>query len=138
MADRPGEIEGRQPEGDMLGSPGPDQGYVEHLVDTVADALVLGAHEHLADVRAAVGAVANKRASLYGRAPVIHDVQAAVAALGFYKPAPSGAAGERRAELLEECHHPHYYKRLRAIVDKVPAEALHQPIGQITTVAVDW
>ena len=138
MADRPGEIDGRQPEGELLGNPGPDQGYVEHLVDTVADSLVLGSHEHLADARAAVGAVANKRASLFGRAPVIHDVHAAVTTLGFNKPAPSGEAGERRATLLEECHHPHYYKRLRTIVDLVPAEALERPSSAITTAVADW
>src|SRR4051812_5257700 len=83
VADRPGELEGRQPEGDRLGSPGPDQGYVSHLTDTLKGTLKLGSHEHETDALAAVAAVGLKRASLFGRAPVIHDVQAAVVLLGF-------------------------------------------------------
>lgn len=138
VADRPGEIGGLQPQGERLGSPGPDQGFVDHLLDTVEDGLVAGPHEHVADLRAAVGAVALKRASLYGRAPVIHDVTAAITLLGFDKPAPSGEAGERRALLLAECHHPHFYVRLREIADKVPAEALKRPISEITAAVAEW
>ena len=120
----------------MLGSPGPDQGYVVHLTDTIAGTLTLGHHEHEVDAMAAIQAVALKRASLYGRAPVIHDVQAAVVALGFDKPAPTGDAGERRSALLEECHHPHFYLRLRSIADLVPAEALERPVNDIKSAGV--
>lgn len=131
VADRPGELEGRQPEGERLGSPGPDQGFVIHLTDTLAGTLQLGAHEHESDALAAVGAVGLKRASAFGRAPVVHDVQAAVRALGFDVAPPSGDAGERRRLALEEAHHPHYYDKLRDIVDRVPTEWLHRPLATI-------
>ncbi|HPB46674.1 MAG: hypothetical protein M9952_08795 [Microthrixaceae bacterium] len=137
-ADRPGELDGRQPEGDRLGAPGPDPGYVDRLVDTVESSLKLGHHEHLADVREAIAVVALKRASLFGRAPVIHDVTAAVTALGFDQAPPSGDAGERRAALLEECHHPHFYVRLRSIADLVEAEVLAQPAAKITSAVANW
>src|SRR4051812_4621084 len=93
-ADRPGELEGRQPEGDRLGNPGPDQGYVMHLTDTLRGSLRLADGEHEADALAAVGSVALKRASLFGRAPVIHDVKAAAHLLGLDQPPPTGEAGE--------------------------------------------
>ena len=37
MADRPGELTGRQPEGVRLGSPGPDQGFVLRIAQRLAD-----------------------------------------------------------------------------------------------------
>lgn len=131
MADRPGELEGRQPEGERLGSPGPDQGYVVHLTDTLRDTLHLGSHEHEVDALAAVAAVGLKRASLFGRAPVIHDVQAAVVALGFDVEPPTGDAAERRRLRLEEAHHPHFYDKLRDIVDEIGPEWLHRPLAAI-------
>ncbi|HNI34235.1 MAG TPA: hypothetical protein PLV93_02485 [Microthrixaceae bacterium] len=140
LADRPGELEGRQPEGARLGSPGPDQGYVVHLTDTLKGKVQLGAHEHEADVLAVVGAVALKRAALFGRAPVIHDVQAAVAVLGFGRPAPTGEEGERRRLRLEEAHHPHFYDKLRDVVDEIGPEFLHRPLDAIvqTGTQITW
>ncbi|MFN8053182.1 MAG: hypothetical protein U0Q22_17190 [Acidimicrobiales bacterium] len=131
LADRPGDLGGRQPEGSRLGNPGPDQGYVSHLTDTLAGTLTLGAGEHEVDALAVVGAVALKRASLFGRAPVIHDVQAAVVALGLDRPAPTGAAADVRRRALEEAHHPHVYDKVRDIVDTVSADYLHRPIDAI-------
>jgi len=140
VADRPGELEGRQPEGERLGSPGPDQGYVIHLTDTLKGTLKTGEHEHEADLLAVVGAVGLKRASLFGRAPVIHDVQAAVTLLGFDVSPPSGEAGERRRLRLEEAHHPHFYDKLRSVVDEIGPELLHRPLDAIRRdgVAVSW
>jgi hypothetical protein len=131
LADRPGELEGRQPEGDRLGSPGPDQGYVVHLTDTLVGTLQLGSHEHESDALAAVAAVGLKRASLFGRAPVIHDVQAGVVVLGFDQAPPTGEAAERRRLRLEEAHHPHFYGKLRSIVDEIGPELLHRPLSAI-------
>lgn len=140
VADRPGELDGRQPEGDRLGSPGPDQGYVIHLTDTLVGTLKLGLNEHESDALAVVGAVGLKRASAFGRAPVIHDVQAAVRALGFDVSPPAGDVGERRRLRLEEAHHPHFYDKLRDIVDEVPTEFLHRPLSVIQQDAavVSW
>ena len=140
LADRPGEIEGRQPEGDRLGSPGPDQGYVLVLTDAIKGTLTLNSGEHEADALALVAAVALKRASQFGRAPVIHDLKAAVSVLGLNGPVPSGAAADARRLALEEAHHPHVYDKVRELVDTVPAEALHQPLSAIEKagVLVTW
>ena len=131
MADRPGELEGRQPVGDRLGSPGPDQGYVITLGRTLVGTLQLGTDEHESDALAVVQAVALKRASLFGRAPVIHDLTAAVSVLGFDVAAPTGDAADRRRMMIEEAHHPHCYDKLRAVVDLVDADGLHRPLTKI-------
>jgi hypothetical protein len=140
MADRPGELVGRQPTGDRLGNPGPDQGYADVLCDTIRGTLTLADGEHESDALAAVKGVALKRASLFGRAPVVHDITSAVAALGLKSAVPTGDAGERRRLLLEEAHHPHCYDKLRAIVDGVDEEALNRPVDQIvaTGTVIDW
>ena len=44
---RPGELNGPQPWGDQLGTPGPDTGYALKLVERCVDELTLGAGEHL-------------------------------------------------------------------------------------------
>ena len=138
MADRPGELTGRQPEGVRLGSPGPDQGFVLRIAQRLADALVLGDGEHRGDAVAAVSAVALKRASLFGRAPVVHDVRAAIEILGFGANASSDLADWRRVA-IEEAHHPHHYPKLRAIADAVPADVLHRPLDAIVADArADW
>ena len=77
MADRPGDLRSRQPTGPQLGSQGPDQGYGFALAERFADKLKLAPHEHRDEVLAGCGAVALKRASMFGRAPVIHDLELA-------------------------------------------------------------
>ena len=140
LADRPGELDGRQPAGERLGSPGPDQGYVVVLGKTLVGALQLASGEHESDALAAVQAVALKRASLFGRAPVIHDLTAAVSLLGFGSAPPSGDAADRRRLALEEAHHPHYYDKLRDIVDRIDADTLHRPLSAIVAdgTVIDW
>lgn len=111
-----------------------------HLTDTIRGTLKLGAHEHEADALAVVGAVALKRASLFGRAPVIHDVKAAVRILGFDAAPPTGAPGERRRLRLEEAHHPHFYDKVRSVVDEIGPELVHRPLDAIQKhgAAISW
>ena len=73
---RPGELvtSGGQPDADAgrMGAPGPDQGYLLNLVPLLRDELHLTDGEALADVEAGGVAVALKRESLFGRAPIAH------------------------------------------------------------------
>ncbi len=73
-ADRPGDLRGAQPRGEMLGSPGPNIGYALTLVHRAQDRLALAPHEHVDDASAVVGETAMKRAASYGRAPVMADM----------------------------------------------------------------
>src|SRR5205823_11678904 len=72
-ADRPGDLGPRQPVGPKLGRQGPDQGYALSLARRFAGKLPVSDGESTADAVAGGVAVGLKRASLFGRAPVIHD-----------------------------------------------------------------
>src|SRR6478609_510319 len=74
-ADRPAEIQGRQPTGARLGFQGPDQGYALTLAALVRRDVVAQPGESVADAMAGCTAIAMRRASLYGRAPIMPDVR---------------------------------------------------------------
>lgn len=97
-ADRPGEVVGGpHPRGPGLGSPGPDQGYALGLARRFGDHLILADGESRDDVLAGCTAVALRRASLFARAPVIHDVRLALELFGYLRRAPSDLVEWRRA-----------------------------------------
>ena len=138
MADRPGELNGGQPSAAQLGSPGPGQGFSLKLARQFEGRLALAAGEHEHDALAGAAAVANKRASLFGRSPVIHDIRVGLAVWGFLAEAPEELVKIRRA-MFAEISHPHDYTRARAVVDAVSAEVLHQPDQAILDQAkADW
>lgn len=131
FADRPGEIEGLQPTGDQLGVPGPDQGYALRLANRYRGRLHLHEGESEADALTGATAVAMKRSALLGRAPVIHDITAALTVWGFLDPNPAPELVEIRRELFAEVHHSVHYTERRRIVDSVPDEVLRRPHGAI-------
>jgi len=139
LADRPGELAGRQPEGERLGSQGPDQGYVLTLARRFEGTLALSEQEHEADAIAGASAVALKRASSFGRAPVIHDLTVAFAIWGLLDAGADRELVAARTAMFEEAHHPHHYAKLRAIADATPVEVLHRPHDEIIADAGrDW
>jgi hypothetical protein len=105
---RPGELPHGQPEGQQLGNQGPDQGYVLSLVRRFHGKLTLTAGEHERDALAGAAAVALKRASSFGRAPVVHDLTVALTVWGFLGDAPADLV-QLRKKLFEEVAHPHHY-----------------------------
>jgi len=137
-ADRPGDVfADGQPQGSLVGSQGPDQGFALKLARHFDDKLVLTANEHRDDVVAGCVAVALKRASAFGRAPTVHDLRCAFEIFGFLRNA-DGELVAIREKLFEEVAHPHHYAERRAIVDAVPTEFLHRPHVQILDEADDW
>ncbi len=130
MADRPGELQGGQPRGDRLGNPGPDQGYVLRLARRFEGKLTLRPGEHERDALAGAVAVALKRSSLFGRAPIVHDLTVALTVWGFLGDAPDELVALRRP-LFEEVWHPHHYAEQRRIADLVPDEVLRQTPQQV-------
>lgn len=138
-ADRPGDVFAQgQPEGDLLGSQGPDQGFAIKLAKSLSDDITLHKGEHLDDVVAGVVAVALKRASAFGRAPTIHDVRCAYSIFGYLNPSADAELVALRSDLFEEVHHPHHYAERRAIADAVPTEFLRRPHGKVIDDAADW
>ena len=128
-ADRPGDLGPRQPRGDSFGAPGPDQGYALTLVRHFERRLVVGEHEAVADAVAGCLGVALRRASLFGRAPVIHDWTVAFTAWGFLGEEVPAELVEHRRPLFDGAAH-HYHDQ-RAIVDAVPEDTLRLAHGQV-------
>jgi hypothetical protein len=120
---RPGDLGARQPRGDGLGSPGPDQGYVLLLARRFEDRLELTSGEQAGDVIGGCVGVALKRASLFGRAPVLPDLTVAFTVWGYLGEAPDDLV-ELRRHLFEEVANPHHYPEQRRIVDMVPESTL--------------
>jgi hypothetical protein len=139
LAGRPGELgaEG-QPVGEQLGSPGPDQGYVYKLLPMFRTKVHLAEGQSWDDVAAGAAAIALKRASLYGRAPVVHDLTAAFGIWGFLEPSPPADLVENRGQLFAGVANPHHYTQLRALVDVVPESTLRLPLGSLRTAGADW
>lgn len=139
LADRPAELDHGQPRGARLGSPGPDQGYALTLAEQFRGTLHLRPGEHEDDAIAGCLTVALKRASLFGRAPVIHDLRIAFTLWGFLdQDAPDELVATRRP-LFEEVSNPHHYAEQRMIADVVPVETLRMtPDEVLRRHAEDW
>ncbi len=130
----PGVLDRRRP---GMGSPGPDQGYALVLVRAFRSRVVLAPGEHLDDVLAGGVAVAMARASVFGRAPVIHDLELAFAVWGFLsdKP-PAELVAERGPRFAGAAHH--YWDR-RALVDAVPEATLRLTPAEVARrIDTDW
>ncbi len=120
-AQRPGDLAAGQPDGVLLGRPGPNIGYALTLVNRWRDRFRLAPLEHEDDAAAVVAEIAMKRAALFGRAPVATDVEVAMDLLGYADELPPDVA-QRRAHVVHGAGHDYY--RRRAIVDRIPDDVL--------------
>lgn len=139
-AERPGETVGRpMPSGGLYGNQGPDIGYAYKLVHHVADRLKVQADEAKHDVEIGGVAVAMRRAALYGRAPVVADLDVAFTIWGFYDDQPANGLRVLRGELFEGAGHHHGYPLLREIANTVSEHALRMSPAEVTKAhAADW
>jgi hypothetical protein len=139
LPDRPAEIGGRQPVGPRLGYQGPDQGYALSLAKRLRPELRLRADEDVDDVIAGCTAIAMRRASLYGRAPVLHDLRLAFALWGFLDDDPPADLVAERRRAFEGIGDPHHYLERRALVDSVPEAALRKTPDEVRAACrTDW
>lgn len=122
--DRPGDFAGRQPTGPRLGYQGPDQGYALTLAARLEPQLVLSDNERAADAVAGCSAVAMRRASVFGRAPVIHDLRIAFTIWGFLDTAPPAELVALRVSMFDGAGDAHHYDTVRAIAERVPESTM--------------
>jgi hypothetical protein len=134
-ANRPADLKSGQPTGPKLGSQGPDQGYALVLARRFHDRIYLFEGENREDAVAGAVAVALKRASLFGRAPVVYDLEHTFTLFGFIGTAPPDLIAFRQ-KLFEGARH-HYWDQ-RAIVDIVPGETLRLTPAQVRERLGDW
>jgi hypothetical protein len=130
--DRPGIVDGLQPVGRRLGPQGPDQGYALTLAARLVPRLQLRAGERAGDAVQGCVAIALRRASLFSRAPVIHDLNVAFTIWGYLDPDPPSDLVARRATLFEGVGNlTHHYAECRAIADMVPEATLRMTPEQV-------
>jgi hypothetical protein len=128
---RPGDIVGGQPDGDGMGVPGPDQGYALKLADEVFGPKLIHGAVSVDDAIAGCLGIALKRAALFGRAPVSHDLRAAFTIWGFLDVSPDPELVALREAWFAEVANPHHYGEARHIVDAVADEVLARPHAEI-------
>jgi hypothetical protein len=134
-AERPGDLPAESPRGALFGTPGPNVGFAYTLAEVRADQLERTEHEAIHDVVPVIAEVAGRRAALFGRAPVIHDVDAALKLFGYDGSADPDFSRAREL-LVHEAGHSYY--RRRAIVEAVPEEVLRKPPGALDAVVYEW
>ena len=139
MADRPGEVVGAESAaGPGMGHQGPDQGYALKLAERFAGQLVLADGEREDDALAGCCAVALRRASLFGRAPVVHDLRLALELFGFLIDADAALVSWRRAHFAGAAGHHGYHVKLR-LAELVPTETLRStPAAVAEACSKDW
>ncbi len=132
LPERPGEVEGLQPVGRRLGAQGPDQGFALTIAERLAPRLHLHGQERRDDaIRGCLG-IALRRASLFSRAPVVHDVTIAFTMWGFFDENPPDDLIARRPQLFEGVGNViHHYAEGRKIADLVPESTLRMTPDQV-------
>ncbi len=134
-ATRPGDLTGFQPSGPYFGNQGPDQGYGLVLAERFHGRLLLTEGEDEHDVMAGALGVGLARASVFGRAPVIHDFELAYGLFGFLDPPPADLVEFRKPLFAGASHH---YWDQRAIVDTVPESTLRLAPADVRQRLGEW
>ena len=134
-ATRPGDLTARQPSGPYFGNQGPDQGYGLVLAERFSDRLLLTEGEDEHDVMAGALGVGLARASLFGRAPVIYDLELAYGAFGYLDPPPADLVEFRKPLFAGASHH---YWDQRAIVAVVPEATLRLTPAAVRQRLGEW
>ena len=133
---RPGDATATgQPEGELLGRPGPNVGYALTIVKRVESSWHLAEGEFVDDAAAVVAEIAMKRAAHFGRAPVKYDIELAVALLGYDRIHDTTWAKQRQLLTLGAEHH---YEARRRIVDSVGDDLLKSLAEQASGAAPAW
>ena len=117
---------------------GPDQGYIHTIAKRFKGQLTLAPGEHEADALAGCAQVALKRASLFTRAPVVHDMRVALTIWGYLGDAQPDQV-EARHQRFAGVAHSHDPKAHYVVVDGVPDDLLRKTPDEIIAAwKVDW
>ena len=101
------------------------------LAERFRDKLALRPGEDADDVLAGAVGVAMKRASLFGRAPVIHDLALGLTLWGFLDAsAPDDLVATRRS-FFEGASDIRHHETLRHLVDQVPEATLRMSRDEV-------
>jgi hypothetical protein len=131
MPDRKADLEGFQPVGEQLGYPGPDQGFALKIAAGFVERLQLQPGEHAADAVKGCLGIALRRASMFSRAPVVHDLTIAFTIWGFLDGNPPAELVEARTARFAGLGHGSHYTAVRSVTDMVPEATLRMTPQQV-------
>jgi hypothetical protein len=132
MPDRPAEIVGFQPIGGRLGHQGPDQGFGIKIANTFRDRLRVAPRESIDDAVQGCLMIGLRRASMFSRAPVVHDFTVAFTAWGFLDEDPPADLVALRVPLFAGLSHAaHSYDEQRLLVAMMPESTLKMSPQQV-------
>ena len=95
------------------------------IASTLRPKVQVTAGENVDDAIRGCLEVALRRASLFSRAPVVHDLTIAFTIWGFYDPSPPAELVDLRGEMFEGLRLvEHHYAEARAVADSVPEATL--------------
>jgi hypothetical protein len=130
--DRPAEIRGFQPEGARLGYQGPDQGFGIKVANTFRPKLQLAAGERVDAVVNGCLGIGLRRASMFSRAPVVHDFTIAFTIWGFLDAAAPAELVSLRTRLFDGLDHlAHHYDEARQLTQMIPDSTLRMNPAQV-------
>jgi hypothetical protein len=133
VADLRGPEARRSPE---MGVPGPDQGYALLLAHSqFENRLQLTDGVTAEDALVGSAAVASRRASLFGRAPVAKDIGLALALYGFLGDAPDDLVAWRAPLFKAAAHH---YNPPRTIAGAPSEETLRLTVADVKERLPEW
>ncbi len=133
MPNRKADLEGFQPVGEQLGYPGPDQGFALKIAAGFVDRLQLHKGEHAEDAVKGCLGIALRRASMFSRAPVVHDLTIAFTIWGFLDASAPADLVAARKEHFAGLGHGSHYTAIRAVTDMVPEATLRLTPQQAAT-----
>ena len=126
IPDRPSEhgvLKDSEPkQGKFFGTPGPGSGYALKLTRHGMEILGLDQGGDREDAEVVVSAIVIKRASLFSRAPVIHDVRFTLALLGYVGDDVPVGTSELRRNVIRGAAHDYFL--VRRILESIPASTL--------------
>lgn len=136
VADRPGDMENAgKSQGSLFGHAGPNVGYAYTLVAHVFDTLFLSTNEHRHDVEPLLAEISMRRASHFGRAPIMKDVDCAVHLLSYGLELDEGAMNNR-VYLITDCGHDEHKRR--SIVNSIPDDLIYSDKAATTEKIAAW
>lgn len=137
VPDRPAELRlPVRPGGPHLGTPGPDQGFALRLARRYRDQVRLAPGEQIEDVVVGVALLAARRSALFGRAPTVHDIRAALALWHLLDDAPPEGLVEARRLAFSSAARD--YATQRALVDRVRQVVARLSAEEIAARGDDW
>ena len=115
-----------------MGYQGPDQGFAIKLANSLKSRIRVGPHESDSDAVQGCLGIALRRASMFSRAPVIHDLTIAFTAWGFFDENPPADLLAERRRLFEGVGNVvHHYDEARILADSFPVATLRMTPEQV-------